>query len=61
MRETAVVAVPYEMIGNRIAGAMRDWCLERLPHYMVPETFELIDPVPETSTGKTDRTQLARR
>lgn len=71
--EAAVVAVPDEMIGNRIrafvsrregaaleSGALRDYCLQKLPRYMVPESFDFLDVLPKTSTGKVDRTQLAR-
>jgi amino acid adenylation domain-containing protein len=73
IKEAAVVTVPDELIGNRIqafvafseghsagAGALRDYCLERLPRYMVPESFEVLEELPKTSTGKVDRTRLAR-
>ncbi|MBI1798829.1 MAG: amino acid adenylation domain-containing protein [Candidatus Eisenbacteria bacterium] len=73
IREAAVVAVPDELSGNRIlafvagtdgrelnAGFLRDYCLERLPRYMVPESFNLLDELPKTSTGKIDRARLAR-
>jgi acyl-CoA synthetase (AMP-forming)/AMP-acid ligase II len=72
--EAAVVAVPDEMIGNRIrafvarvdgshleAAALRDHCLQKLPRYMIPETFEFLGSLPKTSTGKVDRVLLARR
>ena len=39
---------------------LRDYCLEKLPRYMVPESFEVLDELPKTSTGKVDRTRLAR-
>ena len=73
IREAAVVAVPDELIGNRLrafvacaageppgTGALRDWCLEKLPRYMVPESFDLLEDLPKTSTGKIDRPRLAR-
>jgi L-proline---[L-prolyl-carrier protein] ligase len=72
IEEAAVVAVPDEMIGNRIlgfvapskgaalaAGDVRDHCLQKLPRYMVPERFALLDRLPRTSTGKIDRVHLA--
>jgi amino acid adenylation domain-containing protein len=70
--ETAVVAVPDEMVGNRIhafaavrAGtperALVDACKARLPGYMVPERLELLDALPKTSTGKIDRRALSER
>jgi amino acid adenylation domain-containing protein len=74
VKEAAVVAVPDEQIGARLrafvacggtgperTGSIRDHCLQRLPRYMVPESIELLDVLPKTSTGKIDRTQLARR
>jgi acyl-coenzyme A synthetase/AMP-(fatty) acid ligase len=72
VKEAAVVALPDDEIGARIraflacgagldAAAIRDHCLERLPRYMVPERFELLDQLPKTSTGKIDRTRLAAR
>jgi amino acid adenylation domain-containing protein len=73
VREAAVLAVPDELIGSRIRAfvasqqetlteaLLREHCLERLPRYMVPESFELMDQLPKTSTGKVDRTRLAER
>jgi amino acid adenylation domain-containing protein len=73
VKEAAVVAVPDELIGNRIrafvapaqgsalgGGALREHCLARLPRYMLPEAFELLPELPKTSTGKVDRTRLAQ-
>ena len=73
IKEAAVVTVPDELIGNRIqafvafseghspgAGVLPDYCLEKLPRYMVPESFEVLDELPKTSTGKVDRTRRAR-
>lgn len=67
--ECAVVAVPDDLVTNRLkafvvargdldeAGLTRI-CAERIPRYMVPETFELRDALPKTSTGKIDRQSL---
>jgi len=73
IKEAAVVTVPDDLIGNRIrafvtfsddpgpgAGVLRDYCLEKLPRYMVPESFDVMDELPKTSTGKVDRTRLGR-
>jgi amino acid adenylation domain-containing protein len=71
--EAAVVAVPDEMVGNRIHAfvaaraetsdrSLIDTCKARLPAYMVPDRLERLDALPKTSTGKIDRqalTQLA--
>lgn len=72
--EAVVVAVPDELLGNRIraywvaaAGAAPEAseldrvCRKRLPEYMVPERIEVVDALPRTSTGKIDRRSLAER
>jgi len=67
--ECAVLAVPDEVITNRIkayvvapslaeADLVR-FCAERVPRYMVPDSFELTDALPKTSTGKIDRQALS--
>lgn len=68
--ECAVIAVPDELVTNRLAavvsvrngltaGDLARFCAERLPAYMIPELFDLRDALPRTSTGKIDRTALA--
>jgi amino acid adenylation domain-containing protein len=74
VKEAAVVAIPDEQHGARIlafvvgtgdgiadAGTLKTHCLERLPRYTVPESYEILDDLPKTSTGKIDRTKLASR
>jgi acyl-coenzyme A synthetase/AMP-(fatty) acid ligase len=69
--EAVVVPIPDERAGNRIvstvvprsgqvvdSGALRSFCGERLPGYMVPEQIEIVDALPRTSTGKADRKML---
>lgn len=69
--EAVVVPIPDERSGNRIVstvvprsgqdvdpGALRSFCGERLPGYMVPEQIEIVDALPRTSTGKADRKML---
>jgi acyl-coenzyme A synthetase/AMP-(fatty) acid ligase len=69
--DAVAVAVPDERIGNRIAAsvvlrsgqsitvdALRTYCSQRLPSYMLPEQLELRDELPRTSTGKADRSCL---
>jgi amino acid adenylation domain-containing protein len=69
IKEAAVVAVPDEKVGARIAAyvvskngttrqELEKYCLDRLPRYMVPEQLELRADLPKTSTGKIDRTSL---
>jgi amino acid adenylation domain-containing protein len=70
--ECAVVAVPDDLVGNRLYAfiATREetpdppidvFCAERIPGYMIPERFEVDDALPKTSTGKIDRPALAAR
>jgi amino acid adenylation domain-containing protein len=67
--ECSVVAVPDERISNRIecfvAGSdelgsdeLTRFCTDRIPRYMVPEQFHVVDSLPKTSTGKIDRQVL---
>jgi amino acid adenylation domain-containing protein len=72
VREAAVLAVPDEIIGNRIravvalhiAGSLgvlelQQYCAARVPKYMIPELVDLCEELPKTSTGKIDRVKLA--
>jgi L-proline---[L-prolyl-carrier protein] ligase len=67
--ECAVVAVPDELVTNRIKaivvpnGELTDaevvrFCGERLPRYMVPDEVEFRETLPRSSTGKIDRRRL---
>jgi amino acid adenylation domain-containing protein len=69
--ECAAIAIPDEMITNRLvamvalkqpleASTFHQWCAEIIPRYMIPETFEILESLPKTSTGKIDRQALAR-
>ena len=72
VREAAVLAVPDETLTNRLRAvialdapesvsveALRDFCRAELPRYMVPDSIELRDRLPKTSTEKIDRQALA--
>ena len=73
IREAAVVAVPDELLGNRLRAVLTadgagnltresvlDHCRKWLPGYMVPDIVEFREVLPRTSTGKVDRAGLAR-
>ncbi len=68
--EVVVVAVPDEMVSNRIFGFasvgddlsesdLLRFCAEKVPKYMVPESIQLRPSLPKTSTGKIDRRALS--
>jgi acyl-coenzyme A synthetase/AMP-(fatty) acid ligase len=67
--ECAVVAVADEIVTNRIKAfvvtsvpvseeELVNFCLDRLPRYMIPEFFEFRDELPKSSTGKIARKAL---
>ena len=73
VREAAAVAIPDPEIGCRLIAfvvphqpdglsvlSIQQHCSERIPKYMIPEKIILCDGLPRTSTGKVDRTRLAR-
>ena len=73
VREAAAIAVPDEVVGNRIkaivaahslqsikAADLQQHCATRIPRYMIPELIEFRESLPKTSTGKVDRVQLSR-
>ncbi len=68
--EAVAVAIPDEMISNRILGFVSTseaieasellrFCGERVPKYMVPEALHVREALPKTSTGKIDRRALS--
>jgi len=72
VREAAVLAVPDEIVGNRLRAVvsllvpdslkaldLQQHCATRVPKYMIPEFIELCEELPKTSTGKIDRVKLA--
>jgi amino acid adenylation domain-containing protein len=69
VEECAVVAVPDDVVTNRIRAYVvatgsvgRDelvaFASDRLPRYMVPESFDVLGELPRTATGKIDRRAL---
>jgi amino acid adenylation domain-containing protein len=70
IREAAAVAIPDDMITNRIKAyvvaeseldprILSTFLGEHIPKYMVPGEFEFRDVLPKTSTGKIDRQTLS--
>jgi amino acid adenylation domain-containing protein len=73
IREAAVVGIPDELIGRRIkavvcpksggsltAAAIKEYCRNHLPSYMVPDAVELVEMLPRTSTNKINRKLLEK-
>jgi amino acid adenylation domain-containing protein len=71
IKEAVVVAVPDDLITNRLKAfivplvqntlseiEIEKYLSGRVPHYMVPEMIEFRESLPKTSTGKIDRTLL---
>ena len=73
VKEVAVVAVPDDMIGNRIRAFivptslnsirpsdLEKHCRKQLAQYMIPEEFTIVGSLPKTSTGKVNRPSLVQ-
>ena len=73
-REVAVVALLDPSAGIRLKAflslrggyrptliEMKQFCVQRLPRYMVPDTFGFVDALPRTSTDKIDYQALLAR
>jgi len=71
VREAAAIAIPDDIIGNRIKAVisthesntlkpvdLQQFCAMRIPKYMIPEFIEFMTELPKTSTGKVDRVRL---
>jgi amino acid adenylation domain-containing protein len=71
VKEAAVIALPDEEAGVKVKAflscreekrpslvAMKRFCAENLPLYMVPDTFSWMDALPKTSTDKVDYQRL---
>ncbi|MBK6916356.1 MAG: acyl--CoA ligase [Deltaproteobacteria bacterium] len=74
VREVAVIGLPDPMLGERIAAYVclsegpavelaefRQHCLSALPFVRVPRTFEIVDDLPRTDSGKVSRAKLKQQ
>jgi len=72
IKEVVVTAIPSEEFGTIIKAflvtkfdvdlnetAIRRFCAETLPAYMVPESIHIVQALPRTSTGKIDRKAIS--
>jgi len=73
VREAVAIAVPDDVVGNRIKAVvaahvpesvkvaeLQQHCATRIPKYMIPEVIEFRESLPKTSTGKVDRVSLTQ-
>ncbi len=58
-KRLAAYLVPLHPHNSPTTGELRRWVQERLPDYMVPSAFILLDSLPLNPSGKVDRRALA--
>jgi acyl-coenzyme A synthetase/AMP-(fatty) acid ligase len=73
VKEAAAIAIPDDIVGNRIKAVVASHdshtlkpaelqlhCAAKIPKYMIPEIIDFMVDLPKTSTGKIDRVRLSQ-
>ncbi|NEO76041.1 amino acid adenylation domain-containing protein [Moorena sp. SIO4G3] len=62
IKAVVVTSSGEESVGVRDVSrqTLKSFCAERLPKYMVPDSFEFLNTLPKTSTGKIDKVKLSQ-
>jgi acyl-coenzyme A synthetase/AMP-(fatty) acid ligase len=73
VKEAAAIAIPDDIVGNRIkavvasheshtlkSAELQSHCAAKIPKYMIPEIIDFMADLPKTSTGKIDRVRLSQ-
>jgi acyl-CoA synthetase (AMP-forming)/AMP-acid ligase II len=74
VRQAAVIGLPDELLGQVVKAfvvpsggvqidpaALIEFCMTKIPRYMVPKAIEVLDELPKTSSGKVDYPSLRKR
>jgi acyl-CoA synthetase (AMP-forming)/AMP-acid ligase II len=59
--ETPVAVVVLRTPGSVTSEELRDFCRERMAHFMVPSRFDFVEALPRTATGKLKKFEIREK